>query len=250
MFDAVFKALTQMFTPPFRRVLLKSIGLALITIVLLGIGMYHGLVWLEDTGVTWAQSNVSAVPQGVWTWMAWIVAIATGLGIITGGIFLMPAVSAFVGSFFVDEIADHVEGVYYPTEMPGVPLPFVRALWQGVITALLTLLVYLLALPFVLFAGLGIILLFFANAYLLSREYFELAAMRFRPPAEAKVMRRAHRGQILFAGFFIAAFVSIPIVNLATPLFAMALMVHLHKKLSGRRVEILEAKPPPMPSRP
>ena len=32
----------------------------------------------------------------------------------------------------------------------------------------------------------------------------------------------------------IAAFVSIPIVNLATPLFAMALMVHMHKKLSQR----------------
>ncbi len=32
----------------------------------------------------------------------------------------------------------------------------------------------------------------------------------------------------------IAAFVSIPIVNLATPLFGMAFMVHMHKRLSGR----------------
>ena len=37
--------------------------------------------------------------------------------------------------------------------------------------------------------------MFLANAYLLSREYFLLAAMRFRPPAEAKAMRRAHRGR-------------------------------------------------------
>jgi uncharacterized protein involved in cysteine biosynthesis len=29
---------------------------------------------------------------------------------------------------------------------------------------------------------------------------------------------------------FIAAFVSIPIVNLATPLFAMAFMVHVYKR--------------------
>jgi CysZ protein len=35
------------------------------------------------------------------------------------------------------------------------------------------------------------------------------------------------------AGMFIAAFVSIPIVNLATPLFGMAFMVHMHKRLSG-----------------
>ena len=43
------------------------------------------------------------------------------------------------------------------------------------------------------------------------------------------------------AGLLIAAFVSIPIVNLATPLFAMALMVHMHKKLSQRA--LIAAKP-------
>jgi len=46
---------------------------------------------------------------------------------------------------------------------------------------------------------------------------------------------------IFIAGMFIAAFVSIPIVNLATPLFGMAFMVHMHKRLSGRpRQELLE----------
>jgi CysZ protein len=38
----------------------------------------------------------------------------------------------------------------------------------------------------------------------------------------------------------IAAFVSIPIVNLATPLFGMAFMVHMHKRLSGPRPELIE----------
>ena len=94
------------------------------------------------------------------------------------------------------------------------------------------------------FAGLGLVIMFLANAYLLSREYFELAAMRFRPPEEAKALRRAHRGQVFFVGLFIAAFVSIPVVNLATPLFAMALMVHIHKRVAGKRVELMEPKAP------
>ena len=68
----------------------------------------------------------------------------------------MPAVTAFVGSFFVDEIADQVEGVYYPADTPGVALPLFRALLEGVKTALLTIAVYIVALPFVLFAGLGL----------------------------------------------------------------------------------------------
>ena len=244
MLDAVVKTLTQMFTPAFRQVLLKSIGLALIMIVLLGVGMYHAFAWLADTGAAWGQSNVGVVPQNVWTVLLWILSIMASLGIVTGAIFLMPAVTAFVGSFFVDEIADVVEGAYYSREMPGVPLPFFSAMIQGVKTALLTILVYIVALPFVFVAGLGLVILFAASAYLLSREYFELAAMRFVTPAEAKALRRAHRGRVFFAGLFIAAFVSIPIVNLATPLFAMALMVHIHKQVAGRRMEISDAKTP------
>ena len=87
---------------------------------------------------------------------------------------------------------------------------------------------------------------FLATAYLLGREYFELAAMRFHPADEAKRIRRAHRGTLFVAGMFIAAFVSIPILNLATPLFGMAFMVHMHKRLAGGpKRELLEPAPRP-----
>jgi uncharacterized protein involved in cysteine biosynthesis len=66
--------------------------------------------------------------------------------------------------------------------------------------------------------------------------------MRFRPPDEAKAMRRANRGAVFLAGMPIALLVSIPVVNLATPLFATAMMVHTHKRLSGRRVELIEPR--------
>ena len=75
---------------------------------------------------------------------------------------------------------------------------------------------------------------FIATAWLLGREYFELAAMRFRSPEEAKAMRKDNATTVFMAGLIIAAFVSIPIVNLATPLFGMAFMVHMHKRLSAR----------------
>ena len=64
--------------------------------------------------------------------------------------------------------------------------------------------------------------------------------MRFRSPAEAKAMRKDNAAIIFTAGLVIAAFVSIPIVNLATPLFGMAFMVHMHKRLSGPRPELIE----------
>jgi len=240
MFDAAIKALTQMFSPPFRRVLLKSIGLGLILIVLTGIGLNRLFSWMATSGATWAEASVGA--HTLWQILAWVLSIAATLGIITGALFLMPAVTAFVGSFFVDEIADEVERTHYPMEPPGTALPLFRAMIEGVNTALLAVLVYLCAVPFLFVAGLGLVIMFVANAYLLSREYFLLAAMRFRPAAEAKAMRRTFRTQIFLAGLLIAMFVSIPVVNLATPLFAMAMMVHMHKRLSQRRVEFREAR--------
>jgi len=172
-------------------------------------------------------------PHAVWSALAWLLSIMAGLGIITGALFLMPAVSAFVGSFFVDEVGEAVEREHYPGEPVGRALPFLLALVEGLKVALLALLVYLFSLPFFLVAGLGVIMLFLANSYLLGREYFELAAMRFRSPEEAKAMRKANAVYLFIAGMIIAGFVSIPILNFATPVFAMAFMVHMHKKLSG-----------------
>ena len=240
MFDAVFKALSQMATPPFRRVLLKSVGLALIVVVLIAIGLQRVLWRLADSGGAWAETALGPQAHAPAAVLIWLLTIASGLGVITGALLLMPAVTAFVGSFFVDEIAEEVERKHYPAELPGQPLPLRLALWVGIKTALLAVLVYLCALPFVLLAGFGLIIMFVANAYLLSREYFLLAAMRFHPPDEARAMRRAHRGSVFAAGLPIALLVSIPVLNFATPLFAMATMVHVHKRLTGRRIELIE----------
>jgi CysZ protein len=233
MLDAAVKALSQILSPPMRSILWRSIGLALVLIVVLAIGLQRLLSWLATSGEVWAEALLGPSFQTTLNVFAWIVSIAAGLGIVFGAVFLMPAITSLVASLFVDDVGDLVEREHYPTEKPGVALPLTLSMTEGVKTALLTILVYLIALPFVLFAGAGFIIFFIATAWLLGREYFELAAMRFRSPQEAKAMRKDNAATVFTAGLFIAAFVSIPIVNLATPLFGMAFMVHMHKRLSG-----------------
>ena len=230
MLDAVIKALTQMVSPPFRALLFKAMGLALVLVVLAGIGIHRLLLWLASLGENWAESVLGSTAHAPLVALAWILSVAAGLGIIVGSVFLMPAVTALVGSLFVDDIALEVEQQHYPGQPVGKRLPLLRAILQGVKTALLAVAVYLIAVPSLLVAGLGTIIFFIASAYLLGREYFELAAMRYRSPFEAKTLRKRNQHTVFMAGLFIAAFVSIPIVNLATPLFAMALMVHVHKR--------------------
>jgi uncharacterized protein involved in cysteine biosynthesis len=240
MFNAALMALSQMFSPSFRSVLLKSIGLALIFLIVLGIILDRTFSWLNGTGSQWLEASGGALFHWPIVALGWVLTIAVGIGLFAGAIFLMPAVTSLVASFFSDEIADHVEQFHYPADVPGTALPITRAMIEGIKTALLALLIYLCALPFLIFAGLGAVIFFIATAYLLGREYFELVAMRFHPVEEAKALHRARRGEVFVAGLFIAAFVSIPIVNLATPLFGTAFMVHVYKRMMGAKRGLIE----------
>jgi len=237
MIDAVGKALSELFLPPVRHVLVKSVALALLLIVIFGIALQRVLIALAEHGANWAEQSIGYASHGAWAALALVLSVMTGLGVITGAVFLMPAVTAFVGSFFVDDVADAIERQDYPADRPGKALALYLALGEGIRFALLSIAVYLGALPLVLLAGAGFAIMLFANAYLLGREYFELAAMRFHTPREARRLRKHNAVAVFLAGLVIAVFVSIPVVNLATPIFAMILMVHMHKRLAGARTE-------------
>jgi uncharacterized protein involved in cysteine biosynthesis len=234
MLDAAVKALTQMFSPSFRRILLKSAGIALLLIVVAAIGLHRVLVWFTESGQNWVETTFGLTTTAPLQVLSWVLSVAAALGVVAGSVFLMPAVTGLLAGFFADEVAEEVERRYYPGDLPGHALPVAAAMIQGIKTALLAIGIYLVAMPSLLLAGFGAVIFFLATAFLLGREYFELAAMRFRSPAEARTLRKANQSTVFIAGLFLAAFVSIPILNLATPLFGTAFMVHMHKRLSGR----------------
>jgi CysZ protein len=235
MIDAAVKALNQMLSPPFRAVLLKSMGLAVVVLIVIAIGLHRVIAWLASGGADWVEGRFGAGVETPLNVVLWILTIVAALGLFVGMIFLTPAATALVAGLFADEIAELVERSY-PGAPLGTPLTIPRALLESVKFALLSIGVYLCAMPFLIVAGLGAVMFFFATAYLQGRQFFELAATRFHPPAEAKALRKANRGTVFGGGLLIAAFLSIPIVNLATPLFGTAFMVHLHKRLHERRL--------------
>jgi CysZ protein len=214
-----FAAFAETFSPLLRRILLKAIGLALLLLVVLGT-IFHGLL-----------TGLFSLPGIFETALA----IIAGLGIFAGAIFLVPPITSLIAAFFVDDIAEYVERANFPADLPGRPLPFVQSIVISTKFFAIVLAVNFLALLLLLVPGINIAIFFFANAYLLSREYFELAAMRHRPVAEARALRRSHAVQIFIAGFMIAGIVAVPVLNLITPVFATAYMVRLHKRLSPSR---------------
>ena len=83
-------------------------------IVVFGIGLHRVFSWMAQNGTTWAEASAGFVPHTAWSILLSDVSIAAALGIVTGAVFLMPAVTAFSGSFFVDEIGAEVERTEHP----------------------------------------------------------------------------------------------------------------------------------------
>src|SRR5246127_2959763 len=104
MIDAAVKAISQMLSPPMRSILWRSIGLALVLIMVLAIGLQRLLSWFATYGEGWAEAMLGAGFHTPLNALAWVVSIAAALGVVLGGIFLMPAVTSLVAGFFVDDI--------------------------------------------------------------------------------------------------------------------------------------------------
>ena len=226
IFTSFFKALAQLPDPRFRRVLLLGIGL---TIALL-VGSYAALLWVIQSA---AEGGLSLPWIGEVTWLGDLLSWGSFGLMILLSIFLMVPVASAITSLFLDDVAQAVEDVHYPS-LPSVP----RAnFWDGLRDTVNFLGVLIVAnlLAFILYALLPFFALpiFFAlNGFLLGREYFQLAAMRRIGRAEAKILRKKHQGKIWLAGCLMALPLSIPLVNLIIPILGAATFTHLFHRLS------------------
>jgi CysZ protein len=224
LFQAAFAAWRQVLSRPFRTILWRSIAL---TVALLA------LVWFGLTRLFsyYLQGHPVSSQYPILDGFAFFLA---GAGLFVALAYVLPAVSALVAGYFLDDAAEIVERSDFPQDPPGRALPTGQAILYGLRFAGLSLLVNVIALMLFFVPVVNVVAFFGANAYLLGREYFELAALRFRSPEEAGRMRVEFRPTVLLAGAMMAGLVLVPVLNLLTPLFGIALMTQVHKRLSAR----------------
>ncbi len=217
MLGDAFDSFAQIFSPPFRGVMWKSLGLTAAILVLAGVGLDRLALSLIHVGPSWLSTVLS---------------IVVALGLIAGIVLLAAPTVLFVASFFLDDIATIVEREIDPHAAPGRPAPLIPSVAMGLRFAALSILVNIVVLLLTLFTGVGFVSFFLLNGYLLGREYFELAAMRHLAPGDAVALRRRTSGQVYLAGVIISGVVAVPVLNLLTPLFATAFMVRLYKRVA------------------
>ena len=217
MLGDAFDSFAQIFSPPFRGVMWKSLGLTAAILVLAGVGLDRLALSLIHVGPSWLSTVLS---------------IVVALGLIAGIVLLAAPTVLFVASFFLDDIATIVEREIYPCAATGRPAPLIASVAMGLRFAVLSILVNIVVLLLTLFTGVCFVSFFLLNGYLLGREYFELAAMRHLAPGDAVALRRRYSGQVYLAGVIISGVVAVPVLNLLTPLFATAFMIRLYKRVA------------------
>lgn len=215
MLTSAFKAAGDLFSPEFRSVLLKALGLT--------IALFIAVLILVE-------ALISGLTHFSWPWADRLVELGTGLALLVAFFFLMSPVTAAFAGLFLDQIAEKVEARHYPWDPRGSSLPVGRAILTAIQFFIVMLVVNLAVLPMVFF-GIGAIALVAANAYLLGREYFEMVAMRHMPVEEARILRRENSPAIFIAALLPALMSLVPILNLAAPLFATAYFTHLFKSV-------------------
>ena len=218
---ALARAFRQVADPAFRGVMVRSVLLSIAAFALLSL-----LVWwvldrwgLFDGIVGWLFGMVGWSLYLVVTWV------------------LFPAIVTMFVSLYLDDIADAVLRRHYPDDPPPRRLGLREAL---AVTFRFTLLLVLLNLGalvlYVLLLWMPFINLFIfygLNGYLLSREYFDLVALRHHDEGPAARLRRKNAGKLLLTGVAIAFLLTVPIVNLIAPIVGVAAMVHLFKGLAA-----------------
>ena len=228
LFSAISKTLGQLDDPAIRRVIAKTLGLAILGYVVFVILIYLLIGWLS----------------GLSGWLEGLAQFGGVLAAMFIAWFIFPSVAAAIAGIFADEVIDAVEAKHYPGLPAANPVPVVMAVADGLKLAGISLVVNVLALPLLVIPPVYILFTWVVNGWLLGREYFEMVAFRRMDRGSAHDLRRLHNRTFTMAGVIIAVCLTIPFVNLVAPVLGAAFMVHVAQNvLNHTRAATQAVKP-------
>lgn len=159
-------------------------------------------------------------------WDEWLVGGMGSLVVLLIGWFVFPLVVTSVAGMFLEPLADRIEKRHYPDVPAPRHLPVSEQIRSSMRVLLRALGWNLLALPIYFIPILNVLVYAVLNAFLLSREYFQVVAVRHMPLAETRGIYQQQRMKMIRGGLLLALLFVIPGLNLCAPLLATAWMVH------------------------
>jgi uncharacterized protein involved in cysteine biosynthesis len=227
--SAYAHAIGQLRDPAFRRVIWFGLALAVALLFV----MYAALLLVVQLFVP---GTLTLPLAGEVSGLQTLLSIGSLFFLLGLSVFLMaPVASAFTG-LFLEDVASAVERRYYPGLLAPNPVPLSTAALDSIrYFGVLVGLNLLGMVVFVFSGGLGFVVFWGINAYLLAREYFTMVALLRHTVAEAHALRRKHNIRLWFAGLWLAVPLSIPFINLLMPVIGSAAFTHIYHRTQGRK---------------
>lgn len=221
MFLAFSRAAADMFSPTFASILIKSAALSLLLIGLIGIALYAAL-----DGSDILEGGYSARFDYE---IAGLIYALTALSVtIIGAWFLFRAVMIAMIGLFADDIIDRIEERHYPDRPSRAPghgrslLLAISGLWRLIWVNILCSPLYIL----LAVTGIGMPIAFLiANGWAFGRDLDDAMRFRRQRPGEPPITIGAAQRLLLGMGATFAA--TLPVVQIAVPVMAVAMAAHL-----------------------
>ena len=211
--------IAQISEPSLRQILVKSLLISLVSIMACGL-----LAWV-------LLGKFGLLGFGFLdTFLPWI----GGALIVVIGFVFFPSTIMVIGGLFSDEIISTIEERHYPKNIGSNHVSLLISIRTGLTVIIIATIINICLLPFyalgMLLPGLSFVIFYLVNGYLIGRELFETVAQRHLPVNEAQQLRKRYFLKVLLGGGLITFVATIPLINLATPLFGIGFMVHLYHK--------------------
>ena len=213
----MLNALKKAFSDVFKRNILGLLwATVFITLVLFGL-LFFGFSELSRYWQIKDMPYMSAIINAVGVLAFFVLAL-----------FLFPPVATFVAGFFMDTAVERLEAENKNLPLRAVPLAeSVKMSGVAMAKSVLTSSV-LVPMSFVpIFTLITPILFYFFNGRLFAREYFFTVALRYQDYEKTEKMFRDHRNYWTLAGVVIVFLMTIPLINIISPLVAVAFMQNL-----------------------
>lgn len=211
MLIAFARAVAQLADPAFRRPLILGLAGAIAVFATLWAALWLVLTRTAVLENTWLDGTLDALG---------------GLAALVVTFLLYPALAAGVMSLFLESAVAAVERRHYPQLPPPRRAGVAEQAWVALRLTGAALMFNLLALPLYLVPGVNLVVFYGLNGYILGREYFEMVALRRLDPAATHRLRGDRRLSVLVVGVVIALISTLPVINIAAPLLAVAAMTH------------------------
>ena len=162
-----------------------------------------------------------------WGWLDGVIDVTGAIITTVLAILLFPIIMTGLTGLIAEFLLEPMERVKHPDLPPPRDLPLITAVTNALafmaIASLLTLTVLVGGFFLV---GLNVLLAWGVNAYLLSREFIEMVALRRMTPHEIKAWRRKNRFVVMIRGLMLATLFVIPVLNLIAPILAALMTSH------------------------